>query len=173
MLKISAEAIRRMTIKNKDIDISKVDFGEAVRKFNIKIYSCELSGRTYPVADSRISAGFPAYAENFKTDPISIDGFLVHHPESTFIIEVSGESMIDAGIYPGSYIVVDTAIKPQDHSIVVARFFDEFLVKRLRKFDGYAILKAENNVVEFPDVRLDAEADFEIWGVVVGTFKKL
>jgi DNA polymerase V len=141
-------------------------------KYSLQIFTYQLSENQYNIAVSQISAGFPAYAENFKTDPISIDKVLVSHPESTFIIQVSGESMTDAGIFPNSYIVVDTSLKPKDKSIVVARYGDDFLVKRLHYHDDFAVLKAENSLRNFPDIRLDSETDFEIWGVVVGEFKR-
>jgi len=155
------------------IEITSPNFTKITDKNAIKLYSSVLSENKYMVAGSTVSAGFPAYAENFKTDPISIDKFLVNRPESTFIIEVSGESMIDAGIYPNSYIIVDTSVKAQNKSIVVARYADDFLVKRLYKFEDYAILKAETSEGNYPDIKLTAEDDFEIWGVVVGTFKKI
>lgn len=156
-----------------EIKHSKPDFNKISKKNEIKIYAFFLSDTLYPVAGSLISAGFPAYAENFKTDPVSIDKFLVDKPESTFIIQVSGESMIDAGIYPDSFIVVDTSIKPVNNAIVVARYFDEFIVKRIKIFPDSAILEAENANRQYPKIHIDENTDFEVWGTVVGTFKKL
>lgn len=143
------------------------------KKFEIRVFNYKEDTTEHPVADSKISAGFPAFAENFKTDPISIDKFLINKTESSFIIQVTGESMIDAGIFPNSYIIVDTSISPQNNSIVVVRYEDEFLVKRIFTHEKYAILKAENTSENYPDIKIDEAVDFEIWGTVTGTFQKL
>lgn len=143
------------------------------RKYKNNFFGFKFGNKEHPVAESDISAGFPAYAENFKTEPISIDKYLIQRPESAFIIKVSGESMLEAGIYPGAFIVADTSLPPADNRIVVVRIEDEFLVKRLRLFDDYALLKAENTLRNYPDIRIDSSVDFEIWGTVVGTFQKL
>lgn len=158
----------KMKIKISDPDWKKI--GE---KYELKLFPIAISDSTYPVAGEKISAGFPGYADNFKTDPISIDNILIKKPHSTFIIKVEGESMIDAGIYPNSYIVVDTSCDPSDMSIVVARLYDEFVVKRIVIFDDHAILKAENTNRSYPDIRIDDSTDFEIWGVVTGTFMQM
>jgi|GEM_PF-1686736 DNA polymerase V len=167
-LKNQSKHHRIMKIKQ-----SKPDFTKIRKKDEFRIYSYFLSDTLYPLAGSTISAGFPAYAENFKTEPVSIDKFLVEKPESTYIIQVSGESMIDAGIFPESFIVVDTSIKPVNNAIVVARYFDEFIVKRIKIFPDHAVLVAENANRNYPKIHIDETTDFEVWGTVVGTFKKL
>ena len=153
-----------------DIKTSKIDFHKIKKSEIIKKYSLQSSENEYPVAGEKISAGFPAYTDNFKTDPISIDKTLVNKPESSFIIQVQGESMKDAGIFPNSYIVVDTSIDPKDGNIIVARYFDEFVVKRIYISENEAILKAENSELNFPDIEINKDTDFEVWGVVTGTF---
>jgi DNA polymerase V len=156
-----------------ELKISKLRLDKLNDKYNIVLFAPKESGKEHPVAESAVSAGFPAYAENFKTDPISIDRFLINRPESSFILKVQGESMLDAGIFPDAYIVADTSLPPTDKRIVLVRLEDEFLVKRIRIFDDYAVLKAENNLRDYPDIRIDSSADFEIWGTVIGTFQKL
>ena len=155
------------------IRVSNPDWKKIGDKYELKLFPISLSDSEFPVAGERISAGFPAYAENLKTDPISIDKLLIKRPYSSFIIKVEGESMIDAGIYPNSYIVIDTGFDPRHMSIVVARLYDEFVVKRILIFDDHAILKAENSNRTYPDIRVDDSTDFEIWGVVTGTFMQL
>ena len=157
-----------MNIKTTNPDWEKIG-----KKYELRLFPINLTDNKYPVAGDKISAGFPAYAENFKTDPISIDKLLIKRPYSSFIIKVEGESMIDAGIYPNSYIVIDTGFDPQHMSIVVARLYDEFVVKRILIFDDHAVLKAENSKRTYPDIRVDDSSDIEIWGVVTGTFMQL
>lgn len=154
------------------LTVSQPDASKLNKKYELKLFAFSRSDDEHPVAESTVSAGFPAYAENFKTDPISIDRFLIKRPESSFIIQVGGESMRDAGIFPGSYIVVDTSATPHNNSIVVVRYEDEFLVKRLITKDDHALLRAENDNREFPEIRIDDTVDFEIWGIVIGCFQK-
>ena len=156
-----------------EITQSKINIQEISKKFHVKIYPFSVSDNEYPVAGEKISAGFPAFAENFKTDPISIDKVLVKKPESTFIIQVQGDSMVDVGIFNNSYIVVDTSIKPENNNIIVARYFDEFLVKRIFIYKDYAVLHAENSNNNYADIKIDEDTEFEIWGVVTGTFKTI
>ncbi|MEA2041281.1 MAG: S24 family peptidase [Bacteroidota bacterium] len=155
------------------LKVSQPKLEKLNEKYEIKIFGFRQTEEEHPVADSKISAGFPAYAENFKTDPISIDQFLIKKSESSFIIQVTGESMLDAGIFPNAYIVVDTSVEPKNNSIVVVRVEDEFLVKRLCTHEKFAVLKAENINENYPDIRIDESVDFEIWGTVTGTFQKL
>jgi DNA polymerase V len=155
------------------ISITNADWKKIGDKYELKIFPIAISDNEYPVAGEKISAGFPGYADSFKTDPISIDRILIKKPHSTFIIKVEGESMIDAGIYPNAYIVVDTSQDPRDMNIVVARLYDEFVVKRILIFEDHALLKAENSKRSYPDIRIDDSTDFEIWGVVTGTFMEM
>jgi DNA polymerase V len=156
-----------------ELKVTKLSLDKLNEKYELKLFAPKQSDKAHPVAESSVSAGFPAYAENFKTDPISIDRFLINRPESSFILKVQGESMLDAGIFPDAYIVADTSLTPIDNRIVLVRLEDEFLVKRIRIFDNYAILKAENSLRNYPNIRIDSSADFEIWGTVIGTFQKL
>ena len=53
-----------------------------------------------------VQAGFPSPAEEDLRDTLSLDEFLVKKPDATFMLTVSGDSMIDAGIYPGDIVLV-------------------------------------------------------------------
>lgn len=76
-----------------------------------------------------VSAGFPSPAEEELVDLMSLDEFLVERPESTFLLSVSGDSMIDAGIHPGDLVVVDRGRTPRNNDIVVAQVDDEWTLK--------------------------------------------
>jgi DNA polymerase V len=86
-------------------------------------------------------------------------------------MRVSGVSMIGAGILDGDYIVVDRSVEPKNGHIVVAVCNGEMTVKRLQIIRrGHAILRAENP--DYPEWVICEETPAEIWGVVVGTFRK-
>ena len=45
-----------------------------------------------------VQAGFPSPAEEELVDTLSLDEFLIENPEATFMLTVTGDSMIEAGI---------------------------------------------------------------------------
>ncbi|MDZ4198736.1 MAG: transcriptional repressor LexA [Kiritimatiellia bacterium] len=76
-----------------------------------------------------IAAGFPSPAEEELVDLMSLDEFLIEHPESTFLLTVSGDSMIDAGIHPGDLVLVERGRTPKNNDIVVAQVDEEWTLK--------------------------------------------
>ncbi|MFH0880554.1 MAG: transcriptional repressor LexA [Lentisphaerota bacterium] len=76
-----------------------------------------------------VQAGFPSPAEEELADTISLDEFLIRRPEATFMLTVSGESMIEAGIHPGDIVLVEKGIKPKKGDIVIAQVDDEWTIK--------------------------------------------
>lgn len=91
-----------------------------------------------------IQAGFPSPAEEELVDTISLDEYLIQNKESTFILKVSGDSMVDAGIFEGDMVIVDRASTPKSGDIVVAEVDNEWTMKYLAKSDGRFYLKPGN-----------------------------
>lgn len=95
---------------------------------------------------------------------------LVDHPHATFFFRATGHSMVDAGIDDGDLLVVDRALKPVNHDIVVAIVDGEFTVKYLQLRAGQMRLKAAN--VTFPDIIPRDGQTVEVWGVVTACVKE-
>jgi len=76
-----------------------------------------------------VQAGFPSPAEEELVDTLSLDEFLVKRPEATFMLTVSGDSMIEAGIHPGDLLLVERGATPKSGDIVVAQVDDEWTLK--------------------------------------------
>jgi len=76
-----------------------------------------------------VQAGFPSPAEEELLDTMSLDEFLVERPDATFMLKVSGDSMIDAGILPGDIVLVERGREPRTHDIVVAQVDGEWTLK--------------------------------------------
>ena len=123
-----------------------------------------------PLAGGKVCAGFPSPAEDFAVKRIDLTEILVTHPQATFLLRVSGESMKDAGIFDGDMLVVDKAIKPRHGHIVVAVVDGEFTVKYLYHRAGWVKLRSAN--VTFPDITPREGQTLEIWGVVTATIKQ-
>lgn len=80
-----------------------------------------------------VEAGFPTTVEEQLTDTMSIDNYLVEHKESTYLLEVKGESMIDAGIREGDLVVVERRGEAKLGDIVIAEVDGGWTMKYLRK----------------------------------------
>ena len=76
-----------------------------------------------------VAAGFPSPAEEELVDILSLDEFLIRRPEATFMLSVSGDSMIEAGIQPGDLVLVERGRTPRNNDIVVAQVDDEWTIK--------------------------------------------
>lgn len=76
-----------------------------------------------------VAAGFPSPAEEELVDILSLDEFLVSNPEATFMLTVTGDSMIDAGIHPGDIVLVEKGRQPKSNDIVVAQVDGEWTLK--------------------------------------------
>lgn len=127
--------------------------------------------RTWPLGLTPISAGFPSPAEDYADRRLDINEYLVRNPVSTFFFSVQGDSMQGAEIFDGDILVVDRSISPGHGHIVVAFLNGERLVKRLHRSGGRVALVAENPT--YPTIELHEGAELEIWGVVVGKFKRI
>ena len=120
---------------------------------------------TIPYILSRISAGFPSPADDYIENNLSISELLIKNQLSTFLMKVSGESMIEAGINDGDVLVVDRSLEARSRDIVIAIFEGNLTVKRLIiKADGSAILKSENPL--YKNILISEYTELEIWGVV-------
>lgn len=113
----------------------------------------------------RVAAGVPLLAQENIEDiiavPVEIAG------DDSFLLKVRGESMIDAGIFDGDYIVVRQQKTADNGDIIVALVGDEATVKRFYKQDRRVVLKPENQKME--PIILD---DVTIMGKVVGLMRR-
>ena len=120
-----------------------------------------------------VAAGFPSPAENYIEEKLNLDKHLIKNKESTFFVRVSGDSMINVGIFNNDILVVDRSLVPVRQSIVIASIDGELVVKKLVKDkikkDFY--LKSENK--NYPDIRLNSNSDTIIWGIVTYTIHSL
>ena len=80
-----------------------------------------------------VTAGFPATVEEELTDTMNLDDLLVGKKELTYMLEVDGDSMIDAHIENGDMVIVEKTNNANDMQIVIAEVDGEFTMKYLRK----------------------------------------
>lgn len=115
----------------------------------------------------KVTAGQPILAtENIEdTFPLPLN-FIDHG--NTFILNVKGESMIEAGILDNDYVVIRQQSTASNGDIVVALIDDEATVKRFFKESDHIRLQPENSLMD--PILLK---DVVILGKVIGVFRKL
>lgn len=95
----------------------------------------------------RVAAGMPILAEQNIEDTLVLPTSIVGD-SSSFILRVKGESMINAGIFDGDYIVVKEQADAQDGEIVVALINDSATVKTFYRERDRIRLQPENDSME-------------------------
>ncbi len=98
-----------------------------------------------------VRAGFPSPAEEELAETINLEEFLIRRPEATFLLTVSGDSMIEAGIQPGDLILVEKGVTPAPRDIVVAQVDDEWTIKYFEPDAQGVCLKPANS--HYPPIR--------------------
>lgn len=115
----------------------------------------------------KITAGEPILAqesiEDFFTLPIS---FIKSNSE-LYMLKVSGESMIEAGIFDGDLAIIEKISTASNGDIVVALIDNEATIKRFFKEDGYIRLQPENSSMSPIIVK-----DCKILGKLAGLYRK-
>jgi hypothetical protein len=80
------------------------NFGSSSGMDDIKLTFHKASTETelaIPLAQSSVKAGFPSPAQDYMSEEIDLNRLLIPHPEATFFVRISGDSMMDAGILDG------------------------------------------------------------------------
>ncbi len=128
----------------------------------IFITTPDLSQLSLPLYGERCAAGFPSPAQDYVERTLDLNEFLIHHPNATYFVRASGESMIDSGIGDGDLLIVDRSVTPLHGSIVIAAVGGEFTVKKLALKPRLALVPmnpAYQTLYPDPD-------DLDIFGVV-------
>jgi repressor LexA len=114
-----------------------------------------------------VAAGVPTLAaENIETTiPLPTE---IVRDDSTFVLRVKGESMIDAGIFDGDYVVVHQQPTAVNGDIVVAQIDDEATVKRFFRESDRIRLQPENSTMDPIYAR-----DVTVLGKVVAVFRRM
>ena len=124
-----------------------------------------------PLLSSKVAAGFPSPADDYVEMQLDLNEYLVERPAATYHVQVSGDSMIEAGIMDGDILVVDRSVEATHNAIVVAIVDGEPTVKRLYRQNSQIQLCPDNPA--YPIMRISSEQSLQIWGVVTGVVRKL
>ncbi|HHW8957211.1 translesion error-prone DNA polymerase V autoproteolytic subunit [Morganella morganii] len=118
---------------------------------------------TLPLFLEHVPAGFPSPAADYIEDRINLNSELIRHPESTYLLRVEGSSMIDANIFDGDVVIVDSAVTAAEGDIVIASFAGEFTVKKLQLSPAPMLIPMNQ---DYQPIAISNEQGLQIFGVV-------
>lgn len=91
-----------------------------------------------------VTAGFPATVEEELADTVNLDNLLVKNKSLTYMLEVDGDSMIDAHIEKGDMVLVERTSVAHDGQIVIAEVDGEYTMKYFHKSGNRVWLEPAN-----------------------------
>lgn len=118
-----------------------------------------------------VKAGFPSPADDTPHEKLDLMRLVVRHPASTFYFRISGVSMVDDGFDEGDIVVVDRSLEPTNNSTAVCFIDGEFTIKKIRQEKDCLYLTPANK--EYKPIKVTAENEFMVWGVVTYIIKKV
>lgn len=117
----------------------------------------------------KITAGNPIEAIERPDEYFSLPAYLIPKQKEVFTLKVSGESMINAGIFDGDIVIVERTNTARNGEIVVAMTDEnEVTLKTFYKENGYFRLQPENDTME-PFIF----ENITILGKAIGLYRKL
>ena len=158
--------IRRDPSLPRAIEITDEEFNRTrIEQFESGEPTPELELVQVPVVGT-VAAGLPLLAVENITEYMPIP--VSHLPNAeTFLLQVKGESMINAGILSGDFILVEKRATASNGDMVVAMVEDSATVKTYFKEDGYYRLQPENDTME----PILVYGELQILGKVIGVFR--
>lgn len=122
------------------------------------------STQLIPSFQDLVQAGFPAECGTIIKEYVDLNELCIRKKAATFFVIATGLSMVDAGIYEGSLLVVDRSLDAKHGDIVIASIAGDYTVKRLCL---HPVVQLEPMNPDFPTIVLhDGGDDLELFGVV-------
>lgn len=124
-----------------------------------------------PVFSCLVPAGFPSPADDYLDEQFDLNRLLFRHPEATYLIRVTGESMAGAEIHAGDLLAVDKHLEADHDDLVVAVVDGDCTIKRLERRGQEWWLVPANPAYQAYHIR---ETDnVRIWGVVTHVVREV
>ncbi|MDA1316921.1 MAG: transcriptional repressor LexA [bacterium] len=115
-----------------------------------------------------IQAGYPIIAEQSKSY-LTLDEYLIEKPDDSFLLRVTGDSMINAGIFEGDLVVVEQKGNWRVGDIVLAEIDNQWTLKILKKENGKTYLEAANP--DYPPFY--PQTELKIHGTIKAVMRKM
>jgi SOS regulatory protein LexA len=165
-----AEMVGLLGVRSKSVVnfwINKLIEAEILGKDDKGHLKFKQSSFAIPLVGS-VQAGFPSPEEEALCDIISMDEYLVTKPDSSFLLKVSGDSMIGEGIMEGDLVIIERGRQPKIGDVVIAEVDGDWTLKYFRKQKGQVYLEAANP--KYPIIR--PKTELKIGGVVTAVIRK-
>jgi SOS-response transcriptional repressor LexA len=122
-----------------------------------------------PIGLGRVPAGPPADNDEIGVGGVNIDSYLVRTPSRTFVVQLKGDSMIEAGLLDGDFVIAERNSYCRPGSIVVALIDGQVTVKYLCQNGLDVFLRPAN--IAYQDIK--PKEQLQLVGLVVGSYRKL
>ncbi len=120
----------------------------------------------------RVAAGNPVLAEENIEDYCDLPAEFFK-PPADYLLRVTGDSMIDIGIFDGDLLAVHSTPVANDGDVIVARIEDEVTVKRLHRAGRKHVVELLPENQDYEPIRVDLrEQAFAIEGLSVGVLRR-
>ena len=139
--------IKRDATKPRALELFNADGTSVIKPHQEEATPVQPRGSVSLPVVGRVAAGVPILAEQNIEDTFTIPTEIATD-SSSFILEVHGDSMVNAGIFNGDYIVVREQKSAMNGEIVVAMIDGEATVKTFYKERGRVRLQPENDSME-------------------------
>lgn len=140
-------------------------YGTRLENVSVAPALCQVGGLA---VSGRVHAGFPSPAEEELRDVISFDDYLAPHPETSFLLSVTGDSMSGAGIMEQDLVIVERGRQPRDGDIILAEVDGNWTMKYFRKKGRTVTLEAANP--GYPPIV--PQTELRVAGVVTALIRK-
>ena len=125
-----------------------------------------------PIILQKVCAGFPSPATDYLEDEINLNDELIANKASTFLIRVTGSSMIEEHIYDGDVLIVDKSLQVKHNSIAILNYHGQLVVKKIiRKNNKFFLISKFGNQNNFVEITQDNET--QVWGIVTYVIHKV
>jgi DNA polymerase V len=124
-----------------------------------------------PFFSSMVQGGFASPAENYIERRLDLNDLCITHPEATYFVRVTGDSMSGDRIEPGDVLVVDSSRSPSEGKIVVVFYDGGHSVKRIRYVGNMVMLESSNP--NYTPIYVHAGEAFSVMGVVTHNIQAL
>lgn len=141
------------------------NFGEIIPASRLKPLSL-------PFFDIKVGAGFPIpLTTDEMAQDIELLQMLCPNPDASYLIRVSGNSMIEAGIYDGDILIVDKSNRsPSERQAAMCELNGEYTIKHVVKDNEGLWLVPANP--DYPRIKIEDGDEFSVWGVVTYVIHK-
>jgi len=126
--------------------------------------------------DTIVNENYIGNVDNIDNDlnnnlSIDLNTLLAPNPKNLYLVQVSGQSMINENIYNGDILIVDKNETPKDGKIVIASLNGDMFVKTLRIKSNKIYLYSANS--QFLPIEILPDFNFVIQGVVKNVIHSL